>query len=668
VLHWIRNSDRFIAKQIGDKKVRYDFDQEDPDERRLVIEGKYPNVSQRVRIRMAREVENKEMPPEALPFGFRGLPMLKTTDSLTDTIGTALKDPNSGDLLGTTAPKRLNFAYDTASGADDLVRLGGLAMKLSSSIAPPVPMRFKVTKGAVDSAASPSFVGAPGQNERASSYYYWGVKTETLMPESTLPNSILESNVAGGFNEIIQAYTKFSGIEKLDTQVTGSGKDVFNSNKFTLARVALSNASTSNVLSDVTAAITGTAKSHMREAAYIRNGEPDSQTYTINDGLRNNRFTLASLAATSSVLFNRFTEYAKFTNIFYGGFDGVNILDRDQSLFRDKSLSNSSKGLAQKVPPLADRVGLALVGGENQAGGGLLNNNIASIRSAVDIITDPMSSNINILTIPGAREPLVTDYALLKTKEYSQAIYLLDMIKYDQDGNRLYDDSTARVDVRETSEGFERRTIDNNYGATFFPDVFINDPINNRVLKVPASVAALGTFGFNDRVSFPWYAPAGFNRGGLDFVTNVETRLTSDDRDTLYDARINPIAVFPNAGFVIFGQKSLQMQKSALDRINVRRLMLEVKRQVVRVAERLLFEPNNSQTRARFVSQITPLLSTIQVNSGIEQFKVVCDETNNSSTDVEGNRMNGKILVVPTRVVEFISVDFIITNSGVSFE
>ena len=110
------------------------------------------------------------------------------------------------------------------------------------------------------------------------------------------------------------------------------------------------------------------------------------------------------------------------------------------------------------------------------------------------------------------------------------------------------------------------------------------------------------------------------------------------------------------------------MAKSALDRINVRRLMLEIKRQVVRVGDRLLFEPNNAQTRARFVSQVTPLLALIQAQAGVEQFKVVCDETNNTAEDVEANKMNGKIIVVPTRAVEFISIDFIITNSGVSFE
>ena len=151
-------------------------------------------------------------------------------------------------------------------------------------------------------------------------------------------------------------------------------------------------------------------------------------------------------------------------------------------------------------------------------------------------------------------------------------------------------------------------------------------------------------------------------------MRNVENRLTSADRDTLYDARINPIAVFPNSGFVVFGQKTMLFAKSALDRVNVRRLMLEVKRKVVRIADKLLFEPNNAATRARFVCQVTPELALIQLQAGIEQFKVICDETNNSSTDVEANKLNGRIVVVPTRAVEFISVDFIITNSGVTFE
>ena len=144
-------------------------------------------------------------------------------------------------------------------------------------------------------------------------------------------------------------------------------------------------------------------------------------------------------------------------------------------------------------------------------------------------------------------------------------------------------------------------------------------------------------------------------------------RLTAADRDDLYDNRINPIANFSDGSFVIFGQKTCQLAKSALDRVNVRRMLLEVKRQVVSVADKLLFEPNNGATRARFINQVTPLLATIQSQQGIESFKVVMDDTNNTVEDVENNRLNGRIVVVPTRAIEFIAIDFIITNSGVDF-
>jgi len=659
------NSDRYIAKQIGDKNVSYDFDQEDPDERRLVIAGKYPNVSRRVRVSMDTAVEDQEVPPECLPFGFRGLPALKTTDSLKDT-GTSALVGADGVVLGVGSSAIDGGRRLVYRGAEDW----NPASLLTSSIVPPLPYRFKVTRGTLEEGTSPQFTGFPGKNERTDGRFYWGVKSEIMPLTGTISNALLNTNVGPTANPLVRAYTKFSGIKLLDTLVTGSGQDGFNSNKFTLARVAFSNATTNNLLTDVFTSITGTARDHMKEAAYIRDAAPDRTSYTVNDGLLSNRFTLASLINTSSVLFNRFTGFAKFTNIFYGGFDGVNILDEDQSLFRDRAMSPDTGGKAgaTTLMPGGNGNGLVQVSSKNQSGEDRFNNNIASMRRAVDIMTDPMTVNINILAIPGVRESFVSDHALVKTKDYSQAIYLLDLVKFDESANRLYDDSAKRPDVRETSEQFDSRAIDNNYGATFFPDVFINDPINNRVVKVPSSVAALGTFAFNDKVAFPWFAPAGFNRGGLDFVTNVETRLSSDDRDTLYDARINPIAVFPRAGFVIFGQKSLQIAKSALDRINVRRLMLEIKRQVVRVADQLLFEPNNAQTRARFIAQITPLLSLVQAQAGIEQFKVICDETNNTAVDVEANKMNGRIVVVPTRAVEFISIDFIVTNSGVSFE
>jgi phage tail sheath protein FI len=215
--------------------------------------------------------------------------------------------------------------------------------------------------------------------------------------------------------------------------------------------------------------------------------------------------------------------------------------------------------------------------------------------------------------------------------------------------------------------GLNTRAIDNNYMGTYFPDVFVQDTVNNRRVKVPASIAAMGALGFNDKIGYPWFAPAGFNRAALDFVTNVAVRLNSSDRDTLYTSRINPIATFPRQGFVIFGQKTLQQKSSALDRVNVRRLLLEVKRIISNIALQLEFEQNTPDTQNKFTAQAVLQLGLIQTAAGIEAFQVICNSSNNSQVDVDQYRMNGRIVVVPTRVVEFIAVDFIITNSGVQF-
>ena len=244
----------------------------------------------------------------------------------------------------------------------------------------------------------------------------------------------------------------------------------------------------------------------------------------------------------------------------------------------------------------------------------------------------------------------------------------MDMAPFDDNNNRLFDNASKRPNVRKSVEQFEGRAIDNNYVATYFPDVIKEDRINLDAVNMPASIAALGALAHNDAVAYPWFAPAGFNRGALGDVINTEIKLNTEDRNVLYEARINPIASFPNSGFVIFGQKTLQQARSALDRVNVRRMLLEVKRIVSDVANKIIFEQNTPATRARFVAQVTPLLSVIQAQQGVDQFKVVMDSSNNSQEDIEQNRLNGKIILVPTRAVEFISVDFIITNAGVSFE
>lgn len=647
-------SDRFIARQIGDFKPRFNFDSLDLNEQRIVVSGKYPNISQYVRVIMKDTVYSGEVPKDATPFGFRGIPVLKSADTLTDNPASKLLDKN-GDEIGSVQKQPLSTAFADLMGDGHRV-IGKTANVLTGSIVPPLPLRFKVTKGNVLTSAGP-FVGYPSSVERADSRLYWGTKFHRCADINNVANSGLNPNAGTVINSTVRAYSKFQGLAGLDNLVTGSGADLFNDNKFTLARVALSNTAMNQV--------TGSAGEHMLEAAYLRDKYPEAKNYTINDGLKSGRYTLATLIASSSVTFNRFTSYAKFTMPFYGGFDGVNVLDKDTFYMTDKGVATDPGGKA------ADTItgGLGLVGTNNGAmmGKGIQNNGVFSYSKAISIMTDPMTVRHNLLAVPGIRDPYITDEALQGVRAYSLAMYVMDIQQYDEDGTRLFSDSTNRPDVRSTVEQFEGRRVDNNYSAAYFPDVYITDSTNNKAVLVPSSVAAYGALSYSDSVSFPWFAPAGFNRGALGFVSNTETRLTSADRDDLYDARLNPIANFPDGGFVIFGQKTLQINRSALDRVNVRRMLLEVKRQVSGIAEKLLFEPNNSTTRSRFIAEAAPALALIQSQSGIEKFSIVMDDTNNTQTDVDANRMNGRIVVVPTRAIEFIAIDFIITNAGVEF-
>jgi len=308
----------------------------------------------------------------------------------------------------------------------------------------------------------------------------------------------------------------------------------------------------------------------------------------------------------------------------------------------------------------------------NVASTGRRNNAIESYRTAIRIMTDEWSQNTNILAIPGIRDKFVTDLASDLTRDYGLSIFIRDPIVYDENTTRLFGDATDKADVRTTAEQLDGETVDNNYVTTYFPDVVINDNDNNKKVRVPASIAAIAAFAFNDKTGFSWFAPAGFNRGALDFVSSAVDRLNKGDRDRLQDSKINPIASFPLKGttpsYVIFGQKTLQAAKSALDRVNVRRLLLEIKRLVVDITKDFVFEQNDQVTRDRWITRIIPRLALIQVNAGLESFKVTMDSSNNSSDDVESNKLNGRISLVPTRTVEFISIDFIITNSGVSFE
>jgi phage tail sheath protein FI len=209
--------------------------------------------------------------------------------------------------------------------------------------------------------------------------------------------------------------------------------------------------------------------------------------------------------------------------------------------------------------------------------------------------------------------------------------------------------------------------LDTNYAGTYFPWVKIRDANTNKTVWVPPSVVMPNVYAFNDRVAAEWFAPAGLNRGNIDVALQVRTRTDQGNRDDLYDGRVNPIATFPGQGIVTWGQKTLQQQSSALDRINVRRLLIAVKKFIASTSRYLVFEQNVDSTRQRFLSIVNPYLQSVQERSGLYAFRVVMDETNNTPDIIDRNILVGQLYLQPARTAEFISLEFNILPTGATF-
>jgi len=206
-----------------------------------------------------------------------------------------------------------------------------------------------------------------------------------------------------------------------------------------------------------------------------------------------------------------------------------------------------------------------------------------------------------------------------------------------------------------------------SYAATYWPWVKIRATRLNRDVWVPPSVVMPGVLSYNDSVSAEWFAPAGLTRGGIDIAVQAERKLTKANRDTLYEGRINPIATFPGQGVTVFGQKTLQKKATSLDRVNVRRLLINLKKFIASTSKFLIFENNTATTRNRFLNTVVPYMESVQQNQGLYAFRVVMDETNNTPDIIDRNILKGDIYIQPARAAEFIVVDFNILPTGASF-
>ena len=275
-------------------------------------------------------------------------------------------------------------------------------------------------------------------------------------------------------------------------------------------------------------------------------------------------------------------------------------------------------------------------------------------RAALDMLSNPDEHDLTDLAMPGVWAAKVTDYAIDMVENRGDVFYAMDV---------------SGSTVSDVIDNVSTRQLDTSYAACYYPWVQYNDKINDKLVSVPPTVVIPATFGYSDSVSFPWYAPAGLSRGGLrkHGVVKALDKLTATDRDNLYANRINPISSFPSSGPVVWGQKTLQQASSALDRINVQRMILTLRKLVKAKAIRVVFEPNVPAVWDRFVNDITPDLARIQQNFGIQEFKLILDESTTTEDMVERNIMYAKIAIKPTRASEFILVDFFISNNAVGF-
>lgn len=329
----------------------------------------------------------------------------------------------------------------------------------------------------------------------------------------------------------------------------------------------------------------------------------------------------------------------KFTMVPYGGFDGWN-----------EHRNSRSNGDLFAKGRIFDGV----------AAGATPTNDYQAWENGIATFANPEQVTINLFATPGINfsdnNGLINEGINLVEVLRADSLYIIDAPDL-SDTPALAQDI---VDLLDTTE------IDSSYSAIYYPWIQIRDSVNNQNVYIPPTAEVVKSIAYNDNVAFPWFAPAGLQRGVTD-AKRARRKLSQDERDTMYDGRINPMATFPETGVAIFGQKTLQKKQSALDRVNVRRLLLQLKVLISNVAIRLVFEQNDQTTIDNFLNKVNPILETVRRERGLEQFRVKMDDTNNTPETRDRNELYGEISIVPTKSVEFIGLQFTISPSGASF-
>jgi hypothetical protein len=612
------NSQNFIAKKIGDQFFKWDVV-----EKRNKVYGTNPNISQFIRVEVHPDIE--ETGPDnntSVPFGF---------------FGQIVPGIFHAPVVSGSNVMRAAGTHGNSSGIgstrESYVELSGENWVSGNIAYPHTPLDFSAADHQYTYAepsmvflwpSTGSYVEYVPEREIGVSPALGATpyrKTSTFREGTLLNESYVDLN---------RRMPQFGNLATKQTHGVLEVDDVNcdYSYIFTLDDTVITSSTTSHI-ADLSSYVP-------TEIRYVPGSHQSGSAYTGN-------LTGSARALTRDVI-------NTFRMSLHGGFEGVDVTEAD--------------------PFNMNTVGSDATTANNYA--------YASIDRAIEIIRDPEAIEMNLAAMPGVTNENLTKKLIETCEDRADTLAIIDLpdvyIEPWQTKCTTFEERINSKNPTQVAAALTNRQINSSYGATYYPWVKVRDNTFNREVWVPPSVIALGVMAYSEeRANAVWFAPAGFNRGGLNEgnaglpVLSVTSQLLAKQRDTLYEANINPIASFITEGLVVFGQKTLQTTPSALDRINVRRLLIFIKRRVSQIASGLLFDQNVPATWNRFKSKVVPFLEGVKTELGLSDFRVILDDSTTTADLVDRNIMYAKIFLKPARAIEFIAVDFVITRTGAAF-
>ena len=617
------SSPDFVGNKIGTQYYQFDATK-----RRLVLKGAFPNRSKYIRVKFNASVESGQTNKDFLPFGvfgpikYRDFHWQQGSDQVQQCLTSSLSALSAGVISCSLEPSQhvvgMGNTRTGVAGADlpttGIVSLWGRVNAYNGAI---VSTAYDVK------ALHATVATGPGTRYK---FEYPRVALRANSDQDNLPvYTEADWGVWTGKSTSNTNYNQdISDLARPPSSMIASFHDPASTNAYLEHQYAFT-------LDDI----------------YYDSGSTVNR-YAYQSGRRRLGTSTTAISGVAAVLSSSIAVNS-FTTLFYGGTDGWDITEMDPT-------RNS------------------LIDGTTET----TNYAYNTIKEAIDSVKDPEFAEYNLINIPNLTANSLTNHLLSTVESRADALAIIDLegdFQPTAEGANISDGGGVKLgDVNNTVQNLKDRGLNNSYGCAYYPYVQVRDTLTNELVYMPPSVVALGAMSYTDRVKAPWFAPAGFNRGGLSTglaglpVFGVTDKLTSKERDKLYEANINPIASFPNEGIVVFGQKTLQVTRSSLDRINVRRLLIFVKKGISRISKDILFEPNVQETWDRFISRAEPFLADVKARFGVTDYKLVLDKTTTTPALIDQNIMYAKIFLKPTRAIEFIAVDFVITNTGAAFE